>query len=149
MSYSSPGEISGTGRMPWMHLAGATHSLAVPLPPCPWPPPQSRREEGGASCHLSYCRWTATSTPFQCHPGWVIFPTVLSRCQVQHLRHQIVCGKKAPSLVRRCLGTGLWKHFILPCLMVGAVLAIARLIWNQTISELSNASLLLLCSMKP
>lgn len=33
MSYSSPGEICGTGRMHWMHLAGSTHSPALQLLP--------------------------------------------------------------------------------------------------------------------
>ena len=68
------------------------------------------------------------SNALQAELPFPVSPPLLSRCQFQHLRHQMVCGKKAPSLIHCCLCTGLRKHFILSCLVVGAMLAITRFV---------------------
>lgn len=131
--------------MHWMHLAGVMHSPAVQVLPCPWPPPERRREECVPNAvfpnadelpPLLHFNAIQTKLPFP------VSPPLLSCLQFQHLRHQMVCWKKSRSLAYCCLYTPLW-------IVVEPMLAIAVITWNQNLSGLCNASVLLLCPTKP
>lgn len=138
MSYSSLGYVSGTGRM-----TGCTEQGARTAQHCSCSPAHSPHPRVGKRKVFPISSPTADELPplhhFNALQAGLPFPVslpLLSCCRFQHLGCQMFCGRKATRLVHCCLCTGLWKYLILSCLVVGALLAIARLIWNENLSEL-------------